>query len=103
MGAGGACTDGVNLLPPVGSRFFSVGVVDELDVAGVDVVDGDSFSPPPQPDIRTANSTPVIPTAMRLPRRIDPINVPFRSECTLTAMQASPFLRFSLSFSQQHS
>lgn len=26
MGAGGASTDGLNLLPPVGSRFFSVGV-----------------------------------------------------------------------------
>lgn len=103
MGAGGACTDGVNLLPPVGSKFFSVGVIDELDVAGVDVlVDGDSVLLP-QPDITTANSTPVITAAMRLPRRIDPINVPFRSDCTLTTMQASPFLRFSLSFSQQHS
>lgn len=101
MGAGGACTDGVNLLPPVGSRFFSVGVVDELDVAGVDVlVGGDSFSLPPQPDITTANSPPVIPAAIRIPKRRDAINVPFRSDSTLTTVHAWSFLRFSLSSSQ---
>jgi hypothetical protein len=53
VGAGGAMTGGVNRLPPVGLRFFSVG---DTDVAGdgvvvvvvVVVLDGVWLPPPPQ-------------------------------------------------------
>jgi hypothetical protein len=48
VGAGGAFTGGLKLLPPVGLMLFSVGETDGDVLVGVVVLDGDGVSPPPQ-------------------------------------------------------
>jgi hypothetical protein len=48
VGAGGAFTGGLKLLPPVGLMLFSVGDTDGGVVVVVVVLDGPPVSPPPQ-------------------------------------------------------
>jgi hypothetical protein len=66
VGAGGAFTGGVNLLPPVGSIDFSVGDTDV--VVGV-VLDGLGFSPPLHPAVSAPMATIALPPATSANRR----------------------------------
>jgi len=66
VGAGGAMTGGVNLLPPVGLIDFSVGDTDV--VVGV-VLEGLGFSPPPQPAVSAPMAMIALPPATSATRR----------------------------------
>src|SRR3954471_5923176 len=48
VGAGGAFTGGLKLLPPVGLMLFSVGETEGVVVVVVVVLDGPPVPPPPQ-------------------------------------------------------
>ena len=72
VGAGGAFTGGLKLLPPVGLMLFSVGETDGGVVVVVVVLDGAGVSPPPQAvsaPIETNAATP-IPAATRRVSRL---------------------------------
>jgi hypothetical protein len=72
VGAGGAFTGGLKLLPPVGLRLFSVGETEGVVVVVVVVLDGPPDSPPPQAvsaPIETNAAIPM-PAATRRVRRL---------------------------------
>jgi hypothetical protein len=66
VGAGGAVTGGVNLLPPVGSIDFSVG---ETEVVVGVVLEGLGFSPPPHPAVSAPIATSALPPTTNASRR----------------------------------
>jgi hypothetical protein len=75
VGAGGALTEGVNRLPPVGLIDFSVGDTDGADVDdGVVEVSGAFSSSVPHAAVKPTMAMIAVPptaAAMRRPRRFD--------------------------------
>ena len=67
VGAGGAYTGGVKLLPPVGFTCFSVGETDVVVV--VVVLDGAGASLPPQPAVNAPMAMIALPPATSASRR----------------------------------